>query len=335
LLRPIFRLGAAAIALALGFSIMGVMIALVVASLLTLGVALYLLFTRFDLRPSLSAEQASRSDVYEYYNFSIPLTLQDAGRTLMKRVDVLMVGFFLSSSAVGIYNIAVLLGGLLTIPLAAFNQLFPPIASRLYSNGEVDKINSLYSTVTRWIFTVSFIMAIGAITYRRELLNLFGEEFTAGTVVLIFFVIAQLFNSIGGANGYLLMMTNRQYVLVANQWLFGILNVILNYIFILEFGLVGAAVATASVLAALNVIKTVELWYFEGLFPYSVEFGKPLAAGVIAALIMALVGTVLSGTLLVFGGGAIGVFAYILLLVVFGIEEEDKIFFEKIIAEYV
>jgi len=335
LVRPALRLGAAAIALALGFSIMGVMVALVVASLLTLGVTLYLLFTRFELRPSISTEQTSRSEVYEYYNFSIPLTLNDAGRLLMKRVDVLMVGFFLSSSAVGIYNIAVLLGGLITIPLVAFNQLFPPIASRLYSNGDVDKLNSLYNTVTRWIFTVSFIMVIGAITYRRELLNLFGEEFTAGTVVLVFFVVAQLTNSLGGANGYLLMMTNRQYVLVANQWLFGVVNVILNYIFILEFGLVGAALATASVLAALNVTKTVELWYFEGLFPYSMEFGKPLTAGVIAALVMALVGTVLNGVLLLFVGGAIGFVAYTFLLFIFGVEEDDKTFFREIVTEHV
>lgn len=333
LIRPTLRLGAGALALGLGFSLIGVIVALVVASLLTLVVALYLLLTRFELRPSISSKHASHDDVYEYYNFSIPLTLQGAGNILMKRVDVLMVGFFLSSTAVGIYNIAVLLAGVLTLPLAAFNRLFPPIASRLYSNENVEKINSLYKTVTRWIFTISFIMAIGAVTYRRELLALFGEEFTAGTTVLVLFVIAQLFNCIGGANGYLLMMTDQQYVLVLNQWMFGILNVILNYVLILEFGLIGAALATASVLAALNIVKTVELWYFEGLFPYSIKFGKPIAAGVIAALIMTLVRAVLDGLQLLFIGGAIGVTAYGLSLVLFGIEEDDITFFQEFIAE--
>jgi O-antigen/teichoic acid export membrane protein len=335
LIRPALRLIAAVLALGLGYSVIGVMVALIVANLLALGVALFVLLTRFELRPSISSTQTNRSDIYDYYNFSVPLTLKDAGDILMKRVDILMVGFFLSATSVGIYNISVLLSGVLTLPLAAFNQLFPPIASRLYSNGDIERIDSLYNTVTRWIFTITLVMAIGAIVYRRELLSLFGEEFTKGTVVLVLFVTAQLFNSLGGANGYLLMMANRQYILVLNQWSFGILNGILNYVFIIKFGLVGAALATASVLVALNLVKTIELWYLEGLFPYSRKFAKPIAAGVIAAVVMIFADIALDGILLIFIGGGVGVGVYIISLLLLGIEQDDKAFFRDIISEHI
>jgi O-antigen/teichoic acid export membrane protein len=331
--RPTFRLVAVLIALGLGSSLIGVMIALLVASVLTLGVGVYLLYTRFELRPPLSSTRLGRDEIHEYYNFSIPLTLQDAGKILMKRVDVLMIGFFFSSDIVGVYNISVLLAGVLALPLSGFNQLFPPIASRLYSNGEIEEINSLYKTITRWIFTISLIMAIGTIIYRQELLRLFGENFTAGTVVLTLFVVGQLFNCVGGANGYLLMMTGHQYVLVANQWIFGVLNVILNYFFILELGFVGAAMATAGVLAILNVAKTLELWYLEGLFPYSLDFVKPILAGIVAAGAMYALGIKLDGIPLLLVGGMISVGVYALVLVGLGIKSDDREFFREIIDE--
>jgi len=331
--RHTLRLVLVGIAFSLGYSIIGAMVALVTASFLTISIASYLLLTRFDLRPSIPSEHANKEDIYGYYNFSIPLTLNDAGRIITKRVDILMVGFFLSSTAVGVYNIAVLIAMFLTFPLAAFNQLFPPMASRLYSNGKIPELNALYNTVTRWIFTTSLLMAIGAITYRYEILALFGEEFTMGTIVLVLFVVAQLFNCIGGANGYLLMMTEHQYVLVATMWVSGSLNVVLNYVLILEFGFVGAAVATATILALLNVTKTVEIWYLEGLFPYSKEFVKPLVAGGFAMLIMFALGYVLSGIFLLVVGGFAGTATYVVALLLLGIEDDDKKFFNQIIAE--
>lgn len=333
LARPLIRLCTAAVALALGFSLHGVMVALIVASTLALGVSLYFFFSRFDLRPSLTPRQSARDSMVEYYNFSIPLTLKDAGNVLIKRIDILMVGFFLSSTAVGIYNVSVLLAGILVLPVTAFNQLFPPIASRLYSNGETDELNSLHKTVTRWVFTISFIIAIGAVMYRRELLDLFGAEFVAGSAVLALFVGGQLVNCASGSNGYLLMMTNHQYVLLSNQWLFGVLNLVLNYVLILEYGLVGAAVATAGILVLLNVVKTIELWYLEGLFPYSMRFFKPISAGITALIVMRLTQSILSGIGLLIGGGILGGLTYIVVLLTLGIESDDKQFFRTIVDE--
>jgi len=333
LARPTLRLCAAAIALVFGFSLHGVMVALVVANFIALGVALYFFLSRFDLRPSLTPRRSARDEIVEYYNFSIPLTLKDAGNVLIKRVDIMMVGFFLPSTAVGIYNVSVLLAGILVLPVTAFNQLFPPIASRLYSNGETDELSSLHKTVTRWVFTISFIAAIGAVVYRRELLALFGVEFVAGSTVLALFVGGQLINCASGSNGYLLMMTDHQYILLVNQWLFGALNLVLNYVLILKYGLVGAAVATAGILVVLNVVKTIELWYLEGLFPYSTRFVKPISAGIAALIVMHLTQSALSGIGLLVGGGFLGGLTYVAVLLALGIESDDKQFFRTIADE--
>lgn len=330
--NPSFRLVAAIVALSLGFSVFGVVVALLVASIMTFLLSLYILLTQFDVLPTIPKETLTRQSVYEYYNYSIPLTVTGIGRILMNRVDILMVGFFLPTGAVGVYNISVLIGTFITLPLSAFNQLFPPIASKLYSNQKIPKLNSIYTTVTRWIFTASLILVIGAIIYRYEILTLFGEGFTEGTTVLILFAIAQLFNCVGGSNGYLLMMTEHQYVLLVTQWFFGISNIILNYILILKLGFIGAAMATASVLAIMNVVKTIQLWYLEDLFPYSVDFLKPISAGAVSALVMYGARYVTDGISLLIVGGGSGTIIYAILLVILGIEEQDKELFSELLT---
>jgi len=331
LLKPVSRLVGVVLALSVGGSLFSVMVALVAASGVVLAVAVYLLVSRFDVRPRLGS--ATRSQTYEFYNFSVPVAFTDVGDILLRRTDILMVGYFFTSTVVGFYNVSVLVALLLALPLAAFNQLFPPIASRLYGEGDIEQLDSLYGTVTRWTFTASFIVAIVTIVYRREILALFGPEFVQGSLVLSLFVLGQLFNCIGGANGYLLMMTDHQYVLVTNQWVFGLLNVGLNYVFILEFGFVGAAIATTAVLVGQNAAITAELWYLEGLFPYSAKFLKPFTAGGIALVPLVGVAQFLSGFVLVAVGASLALGSYGIALYGLGIEQRDREFFREMIAD--
>jgi O-antigen/teichoic acid export membrane protein len=106
----------------------------------------------------------------------------------------------------------------------------------------------------------------------------------------------------------------------------GLLNIVLNYVLILEFGIIGAAVATAGVLGIINIARVVEVYYFEGLMPYSLKVIKPLVAFVLALVVMRTVSTRLSGIPLIFAGSVIGTIVFFGALYVFGIETRDKQF---------
>ncbi|WP_323173748.1 flippase [Natrialba sp. PRR66] len=326
---PLTRLVSVGIAFVIGLSLLGTVAAIVVGSVIAFLIAIRLFLLKTKLRPR---RGSSREMAVEFYDFSIPLTLSKAGSFLANRVDVLMVGIFLTSSAVGIYNVATLIAGLLTLPLAGFNQLFPSIASQLYSERKLNELESIYCRVTRWTFTIALLMAIGAIVFRMEILTLFGEDFVAGHVVLVLFVFGQLTNATVGPSGYLLMMTDHQYVTLVNQWVLGVFNVGLNYILIQELGMIGAAVATASVLATVNLVRVGELWWLEGLFPYSHSFVKPLVAGVVAGVTMVMIRDLFSGLVSLFVGGGMGVLVFGVILVVLGIEQGDRELFDEVIS---
>jgi O-antigen/teichoic acid export membrane protein len=205
-----------------------------------------------------------------------------------------------------------------------FNQLFPPVASRLYQRGNINELKSVYSVVTRWIFTISLFPGIGAILYSSEVLAVFGEDFSKGAFILTLFTFAQLTNCLVGPGGYLLMMTDHQYLTMVNQLSSGGLNAILNYVLIVTYGLPGAAVATATVLAGINVARVLQIWYLEGFFPYDLSYAKPLLAGAVSAGLMASVSVFASGYVLIVVGGALGAGGFAAALAAFGLEEEEK-----------
>jgi O-antigen/teichoic acid export membrane protein len=242
-----------------------------------------------------------------------------------------MVGFLLSGAAVGVYNIAIMVAGILMLPLSAFNQLFPPIASKLYHRGDYTELENVYRTVTRWVFTISLFPGLAVILYTQEILQVFGEEFASGVLVLTLFTIAQLTNCLVGPSGFLLMMTEHQYLTMMNQLLSGFLNVVLNYLLILQYGLIGAAMATATILACINLLRVGQVWYLEGFFPYDRKYIKPITAGIVSAIIMTLISLVLSQYLLLLIGGATGAISFFGCLFLMGFEEEEVDIFERMV----
>lgn len=312
-------------AVLLGYSLLGATVAYVLAVATVLVVGAVALFVRTDLRP---ARPLGRGQVRKLLNYSLPLTVSRGGNLLYNRVDLFMVGIFLGASEVAIYNVALLVATIISLPLAGFNQFFPSVSSRLYANDEHETLETVYRAVTRWTITMSLLVALPALLYRAELLSVFGEQFTDGTLVLALFVTGQFVNALSGPSNDVLTMTDNQYVVLANNWVFGLLNVGLNYAFITEFGLIGAAVATASVLGLLNVARVCEVWYIEGYLAYSRQLWKPLFAAGCATAALLAADRLLSGYALLLAGSTFGVGVFLAVLYSFGLEEEERLLIE-------
>lgn len=329
-LRPAIRLAAVVIALFVGLSLLGTIGALVVASVGIFVLAVLVLFRRTELRP---ATPDSAAEAAEFFEYSVPLMFSRAGSVLYNRVDVFMVGFLLTSEAVGFYNIGYLVSSVVALPLVGLSQIFTPIASRLFDADDDENLNSIYSTVTRWSFSVSLLATLFAVIYAREILALFGPSFVRGAPVLQLFAFGQLLNAAVGPSNDLLIMTDHERLSFLNHWVFGVANVILDYVFILEFGFVGAAFATASILGLLNVVRWLELRHLEGFSPYSRNYYKPVIAGVGAVLPMYGMTFIVSGIPLLVIGGMAGAAAFGLILYALDFEQEDIDFFETMLRK--
>ncbi|WP_435320899.1 flippase [Haloarchaeobius sp. TZWSO28] len=321
LLVPASQLLAVALAFVLAFSLLETIVSIVFAMFAVFVVASVLTVRALPCRPSLPR---SLAELREFFNFALPNSLANAGAVLRSRIDVLLVGALLSSEAAGIYNIALFLTGLIALPLLSINQLFPPVASRLYSDGDIETLQATYSTATRWIITAALLIAVYHIAFRGPLLSVFGPSYRRGELVLAVFAVGQVVNSSVGSAGWLLLMTDHQYVGALNNWLLGITNVALSYVLILEYGLIGAALGTAGSLAVVNCLRVAELWYLEGLQPYNRAFFKPGIAALVAAVVGTQIGRVLTGVPLLLVGAVTTFVVFVTVLVVLGPEPEDR-----------
>lgn len=320
---PVIKLVFVGSAILVGYSLFGVAAAIAASILVIFFFSFYLLLSRTRVRPTL---EGVKGEVKSYYNFCLPVTVKDIGGLVVTRIDVLMIGFFLSGEAVGIYNIAILVSGLLVLPVRAANQLTPPIISRIHAEGDYLELQSIYSVVARWVLTVTLLPGVGILVYRRDILAVFGSSFTAGSMALLLLCLGYLIKAAGGPSGHVLMMTDHQYLNMINQWIMAIMNLLLNYYLIQKYGIIGAAIATSFTMTFINLLRVIEVQYTKQLFPYNSSFVKPMASAAVTSVVLLGITSVLTGYVSMIVGGFFGSFTYIISLYALGLEDIDRQF---------
>ncbi len=331
LLRPGARLIAAVSALGLGLSVVGVAGSIVLATGLLALLSVPLAARVTGIRPTF---RGISTEARRFYNHATPIALSSIGKVFQNRVDVLLVGALISAVAAGVYNVILVLVAITWIPLLSFNQLLPPVASDFYSSDRMERLNLVYSTVTRLIVSAVVPLLAVLAVFGPELLGLFGPSYVDGYLPLLVYLGGVFVGSAVGATGWLLMMTDHQYARMILDWLLAVLNVALTYVFILEFGLVGAALGTSLAIAVQNGIQVVLLRRFEGLWPFDRAFLVPLAAGGCMLGTMWLVRTGVTGTGAVPLGILAGLVVYLGALQVIGPDPRDQLVVRTLAGEY-
>ena len=330
-LRPAVRLLSAVGALALGYSVVGVAGAIVAGTATLALVGFPIVASTTGIRATLGGV---RSEARRFYNHSTPIALSSLGKVFQNRVDVMLVGFLLTASAAGVYNVVLVLVSLAWIPLLSFNMLLPPVASSLYADDEMTTLNGVYTAVTRLIVTTVVPILAVLVVYGNAVLSTFGPSFTEGYVPLVIYLGGVLVGSAVGATGWLLMMTDHQYARMALDWLLAVLNTLLTFTFVRAFGLPGAALGTAVAIAVQNTIQVFLLRHLEGLWPFDATFLKPLGAGGATVGTMLVVRETVPGIAGIALGLAAGVATYVGLLVVLGVDDRDRLVVSTLASRY-
>ena len=331
LLRPAVRLVGAAGAVALGYSVVGVAGAIVAWTLLLVAVGIPVAVRVTGIVPTL---RGVRGELRRFYNHAAPVAMSSLGKVFQNRIDVLLVGGLLTAVAAGVYNVVLVLITIAWIPLRSFNQLLPPVASKLYAADQTATLNAVYSSVTRLIVTTVLPVLAVLGVYGEPLLAAFGPTYTRGYLPLVVYLAGVFVGSAVGATGWLLMMTDHQYARMALDWLLAALNVGLTYAFVLRYGLVGAALGTSAAIAVQNGAQVVLLRRFEGLWPFDRTFLTPLAASAVMVAIMGAVRAAVGGLAAVGIGAVAGVAGYLFALRAIGVDPRDRLVVGELVGSY-
>lgn len=287
-LQPLANFALIVVFYLVGMDILGGAVAYVASTLLGALVALYFLGRLF---PGLLASgEPARYEALALLDHSWPLTLSNFTQRINSWTAVLVLGVFGTASAVGIYNAAARTAMLSALVLFAFNGIFSPIISSLYRRGLMGELGRLYADVSRWVFAGGLAIFLLTVLLSKDIMAVLGPEFVPGWVVLVVVAAAQLFNSSVGPTQRVLAMTRHQKVLMAATAGSALVGVAASFALIPGYGILGAAAATATAIVLMNAITLLSVRRLLGFWPYDRRYAKPIAAGVLAAAAVYLVG---------------------------------------------
>ena len=144
---------------------------------------------------------------------------------------------------------------LITFGLSAINPILHPRFSTLYEQGNMEKLQELVTQSSLAIFVLAIIPAVIFVLFGEHLIGFtFGKEYMSGAIPLKILVIGQLANASFGSVGALLNMTGHEKdamkVMICS---FG-LYVLICFVFIPIYGVIGAAISNAIALIFWNVV---------------------------------------------------------------------------------
>jgi O-antigen/teichoic acid export membrane protein len=319
-LEPGLRTGLTVILLLLGAGIRGAMAALLVSNLIAAIVAaaaLWRLMGRSQARPVYRPR--------ELFGFSMFSWLAALASTGLVWVDTLLLGIFVSSSQVGVYNVATRLVSLASFVMAPIVASFAPRIADLYHRRQLETLQRTYAVATSWIVRLSLPAFIALILFTPQLLEIFGPAYPAAASITMILAAGKFVDAATGPCAMMLNMSGRVALNMADNIVVLALNIGLNLWLIPEFGIIGSAVAWATSLAVVNLVRVAQVHMTMRMLPFGAGTAKGLVAGAGALAITQLVRLLVpprfgfelgSGTLLL---------AYVGLILLIGLTHDDRL----------
>lgn len=259
--------------------------------------------------------------------FAIPQNLNMTFNTFITNLDIVMLGYFgFRPEVIGFYGMgAQIVRNIRQIKLT-FSGAYAPVIARLYKRGDQEGMNHSFSSVSRWTATIALPVILVVILFKEELIRIFHSSFTADTTFMLLLVVPPLLSCTFGLAGNIVVMTGHSLWNLINSLTVTFINVSLNYVLIPQFGIMGAAVATAAASAIISAMQMVEAHLLVGTHILIRKIYKPFLAiipGAVGAgiLIMLFEGaSIPAKTTFVIASLA----CYALILYFLKLEDEDK-----------
>lgn len=179
-------------------------------------------------------------------NNSWPMLLSGMAIMLYMRIDQIMLGKMLGDSEVGIFSAALRLSEVwYMIPMIILPSLYPILIDNK-KNNEV-KYNSLVQLTLDFMVGIALLIAVVITVFSDDLIVLiYGDNYKSAAPVLAVHIWASIFVFIGVAGSYWYLTENLQKLSFYRTILGAIINIVLNYILIPTYGVLGSAIATVT-----------------------------------------------------------------------------------------
>lgn len=244
-------------------------------------------FFKKRISPSLSKIKKVPISFKEIISYSWPLSINSIILIFLGQINLLFLGYFRSSSEVGIYMIYVHLITILTFVLHSFAQIYKPMISGLVAKKNVKEIKEIYKRVSKWIFLINGLALLIICLFGQDIMRiLFTKNYLLAPIALFILVVGRFVNSSFGPEGMTLEAFGNTKLLMMNSVIMLGTNLILDYLLIPKYGIVGASIATASSMIIGGLAGLIEIYLLYRMQPFSLKHIKYMYIGLISGGIL-------------------------------------------------
>lgn len=188
---------------------------------------------------------------------SLPLFVISLSSLVLTWSSVLILGFFESPRLVGIFSVALRSAQLVAWPLAASNSVVAPRLATLFACHDQAGARHLVRLAMMLNAILGIAVWVVLVVGSGIILNLFGPGFGSGRAALIVLATGQLVNVCMGPVGFILTMSGHQKEGRNINVILTIGSVALTVVLVRASGMMGAAIATALTVVALNLVLAI------------------------------------------------------------------------------
>ncbi|MBI4170425.1 MAG: flippase [Candidatus Aenigmarchaeota archaeon] len=319
------------VALLINLGVTGISYAYVLGAVAALMFLLFGLKSRGKLTGKAAFDKALTKKLMK---FAFPVFIGGLSSLLLFYTDTIVLTAFRGLEDVGLYQAALPTSQLLWVLVNSLAVVLLPLIAEMWAKKHINEVSTALGLISKFAFVVVIPIAIIMIAFAGDiLLILFGQAYLPAAITLQILAINSIFYTLFVIFSNSLIAVNKPISNTKITAVISVLNLILNILFVPQYGIAAAALSTllayfiGTVLAFYSLRKTVQIG-MDTISLAKIFVGGILAMSIIVAIKTVLIFNILAEIILSLAAGLI--FYSFFILRTKGLTKEELEFLRKL-----
>ncbi len=202
-------------------------------------------------------------------NYGFFVLLGGLSHLIVSNIDIVMLGSLSGLTDTAVYTLAFYIGSVIVVPQKSIGKIAPSLLAKHLNEENLKEVQRIYKSSSLNQLVAGCLIFIGVWANIDNLITILPDTYSQARWVVIIIGVSKLIDMAGGVNG-LIIMNSRYYKFnLAATLILIFFSIILNLFLIPIYGIVGAAVATATSLFIYNMAKSIYIWFKFDMQPLS------------------------------------------------------------------
>lgn len=208
----------------------------------------------------------------EFFSVAFFGLMNNFSGVLALNIDIIMISMLVGLSSTGVYSITFFFGALIVIPSRPLIKISAVVIADAWKKNDLRLIRDIYQKSSLILTLIGLLILAGIWGNIDNVFHLIKPDYLEGKYVILIIGLANILDLLNGA-GKQIIFTSRYYRYFSVYLAIYVICLILtNYQLILEYQIIGAAIATLSSKLLLNLIIAFHMYFKHNMMIFNYKY---------------------------------------------------------------